>query len=159
SLVGNWLLELYGSGASKHMHNLDALLTDAGLRSKDDSAQTIFSKLVNLFSGFTQPKSVQVDFSMTENGLPLVSPKLQFDTPQPTDDAPAVIPYEKVLSLLNDALSDFELTTWVVLDRLDEAFQGFTAVEIPALRALFRTYLDLLAYSRVRLKLFVRNDV
>jgi hypothetical protein len=159
SLVGNWLLELYGSGASKHAHKLDSLLTDAGLRSKDDSAQTIFSKLVNLFGGLTHPKSIQVDFSMSETGLPVMSPKLQFEAPQPGDDAPAVIPHEKALSLLNDALSDFDLTTWVVLDRLDEAFQGFPAVEVPALRALFRTYLDLLAYSRLRLKLFVRNDV
>ena len=41
----------------------------------------------------------------------------------------------------------------------DEAFQGFPNVEIPALRALLRTYLDMLAYPRVRLKLFARNDL
>jgi hypothetical protein len=42
---------------------------------------------------------------------------------------------------------------------LDEAFQGFPNVETPALRALFRTYLDLLEFSRLRLKLFVRRDL
>jgi hypothetical protein len=48
---------------------------------------------------------------------------------------------------------------WVILDRLDEAFQGFPAVEVPALRALLRTYLDLLEFGHIRLKLFVRRDL
>src|ERR1035438_6628504 len=69
------------------------------------------------------------------------------------------IPHEKALGMLNEALDEVDLTVWIVLDRLDEAFQGFPSVEIPALRALFRTYLDLNAYPRIRLKLFVRNDV
>src|SRR5580658_5384871 len=59
----------------------------------------------------------------------------------------------------NAVMDEVDLTVWVVLDRLDEAFQGFPDVEIPALRALLRTYLDLLAYPRIRLKLFVRNDL
>jgi hypothetical protein len=46
-----------------------------------------------------------------------------------------------------------------VLDRLDEAFQGHPETEIPALRALFRTYLDVQAYKRIRLKIFVRTDL
>jgi hypothetical protein len=48
---------------------------------------------------------------------------------------------------------------WAALDRLDEAFQGFPAVETPALRALFRTHLDLLEFDGFRLKLFVRRDL
>ena len=60
---------------------------------------------------------------------------------------------------LNVALDEVDLTVWVVLDRLDEAFPGSPATEIPILRALLRTYLDLLAYPRLKLKLFVRNDL
>jgi hypothetical protein len=159
SLVGNWLLELYGSDGSRKVRRLDELLLQAGLRSRDDSAETIFSKLVNLFSRLPRPKSAELKFSISENGLPIVAPKLEFESPAPTDDSPELIRHETALSVLNDALEEFDLTTWVVLDRLDEAFQGFPAVEIPALRALFRTYLDLSAYRRIRLKLFVRNDV
>ena len=47
----------------------------------------------------------------------------------------------------------------MAIDRLDEAFQGYPDVEIPALRALFRTYLDLTAYQSIRLKPFVRRDL
>jgi hypothetical protein len=61
--------------------------------------------------------------------------------------------------LLQEVLEQEDLTIWVVLDRLDEAFQGFPGTEVPALRALLRTYLDLQEFSRVRVKLFLRRDL
>ncbi|WP_304192333.1 hypothetical protein [Phenylobacterium aquaticum] len=45
------------------------------------------------------------------------------------------------------------------MDRLDEAFQGVPEVEIPALRALLRTYLDLKEFSNIKIKLFLRRDL
>lgn len=42
----------------------------------------------------------------------------------------------------------------MAFDRLDEAFVGFFEVELPVLRALFRTYLNLLAFKQLKLKLF-----
>jgi len=56
-------------------------------------------------------------------------------------------------------LDEVDLSLWLALDRLDEAFAGRPKAEIPALRALFRTFLDLVPYTRVRLKLFVRKDL
>jgi hypothetical protein len=159
SLVGNWLLELYSSDLTKRMRELDSLLVGVGLRSSDDSAETIFSKLINVFSRLLRPKSAEVAFSLSETGIPVVAPKLEFDSPQASADPPDVIPHARALKDLNDALEEVQLTVWVALDRLDEAFQGFPSVETPVLRALLRTYLDLLAYPRIRLKLFVRNDL
>lgn len=159
SLVGNWLLELYETSQTKRMRELDSLLLQIGLRSNDDSAETIFSKLINVFSRLLTPKSAEVSFSLSETGIPVVAPKLEFETPPPSADRADVISHESALGDLNAALEEVKLTAWVALDRLDEAFQGFPAVEIPVLRALLRTYLDLLAYPRIRLKLFVRNDL
>jgi hypothetical protein len=159
SLVGNWVLELYGSQATKRMWELESLLVQIGLRSSDDSAQTIFSKLINVMARIMKPKSAQVAFTASEAGIPIITPKLEFESIAPSADPPEYIPHEKALSILNEALEEVDLTVWIVLDRLDEAFQGFPSVEILALRALFRTYLDLNAYPRIRLKLFVRNDV
>jgi hypothetical protein len=158
SLISNWILELYGSDLSSRMRRLDSTLVQIGLRSRDDSAQTIFSKVVNVFSRL-KPKSAEVTFSLSESGIPIVAPKLQFEPDAPNVDPPDVIPHEKALGDLNEVLDEIDVTVWVVLDRLDEAFQGFPFVEIPALRALLRTYLDLLAFRRIRLKLFVRNDL
>jgi hypothetical protein len=90
----------------------------------------------------------------------MVVPRLEFDDVR--DDAagePEVIRHEEALALLDRVLQEIDLTIWVVLDRLDEAFVGYAAIEVPALRALLRTYLDLIAFPRIRLKLFVRNDL
>jgi hypothetical protein len=159
SLVGNWLLEIYGSNLTSRMRELDALLVRVGLRSSDDSAETIFSKLINVFGRWLNPKSAEISFSLSETGIPVVVPKLEFEAPPPSADPSDLIPHERALSELNAAMDEVKLTVWVVLDRLDEAFQGFAKVETPVLRALLRTYLDLMAYPRIRLKLFVRNDL
>ena len=135
------------------------MLVQVGLRSQDDSAETIFSKLVNVFAHLLRPRAAEVAFTLTEAGIPVVTPKLQFGPDEPHLDSPNLIPHEKALADLNAALEEVDLTVWVVLDRLDEAFQGFPNIEVPALRALLRTYLDMLAYPRIRLKLFVRNDL
>ncbi|MFY9753267.1 MAG: hypothetical protein WAJ92_11545, partial [Candidatus Acidiferrales bacterium] len=123
------------------------------------SAETIFSKLINVFTRLLRPKAAELAFSLTEAGIPVITPTLQFGPDEPHSDSPDLIPHERALTDLNAALEEVNLTIWVVLDRLDEAFQGFPNVEVPALRALLRTYLDLLAYPRIRLKLFVRNDL
>jgi hypothetical protein len=49
SLVGNWILQLNEGGFSHKMTELDELLKKTGLSSADDSANTIFSQIVNLF--------------------------------------------------------------------------------------------------------------
>ena len=160
SLVGNWLLSVYESNFTIKMRELDGILRREGLRSEDDSPETIFSKLLNTIRHWLYPKSAQIDLSFSESGTPVVSPKLEFQTIENVDSSTEVIPHgENALKLLSDALHEVNLTVWVVLDRLDEAFPGSPASEVPILRALLRTYLDLLAYPQMKLKLFVRNDL
>ncbi|HXX71824.1 MAG TPA: hypothetical protein VEI55_05985, partial [Candidatus Acidoferrum sp.] len=158
SLAGNWLLQLYGADVGTETSKLDTLLQRAGLRSQDDSAETVFSKIISLLSRFAKPKSVQMGFTFSEAGIPVVTPKVEFGAGEQGQEKQEIA-HEEGFTVLNRALDEVDLTVWLALDRLDEAFQGFPNVETPALRALFRTYLDLLAYPRVRLKLFVRNDV
>jgi hypothetical protein len=159
SLVGNWALQIFEGNYTRQLNAVDSLLNRTGLRSRDDTAETIFAKLINVFSRLLTPKSAEMSVSLTEQGIPVVAPKLEFESPAPADDSPNLVRHEDALKLLNAALDEVDLTAWVVLDRLDEAFQGYPAVELPALRALLRTYLDISAYPRIRLKLFVRNDL
>jgi hypothetical protein len=70
-----------------------------------------------------------------------------------------IVQHEEAFANLNACLDELGLKVWIVLDRLDEAFQGFPSVERPALRALLRTYLDLLEFDCIKLKLFVRKDL
>jgi hypothetical protein len=159
SLAGNWLLQFYGASSNLDIRRIDEFLKRVGLRSLDDSAQTIFSKIVSGLIGLITPRALQMGLSVSETGIPVITPRVEFGAAPQTQEYPELIAHEEGFGILNRALESADLTVWIVLDRLDEAFQGFANVETPALRALFRTYLDLLAYPRVRLKLFVRNDV
>ncbi|MGH2714210.1 MAG: P-loop ATPase, Sll1717 family [Thermoleophilaceae bacterium] len=156
SLVGNWVLTWNEGGFSHKMEELDALLKKTGLRSADDSASTVFSQLVNLVKRLMNPKSAEMAATITAEGLPVIAPRVEFgDAPE----ADELVRHDDALRLLNDVLEEVEFSAWVVLDRLDEAFQGFPEAEVPVLRALLRTYLDLAEFPRITLKLFVRKDL
>ncbi|WP_295998225.1 hypothetical protein [Rugamonas sp.] len=158
ALIGNWALEIVGDDHSPAFSKLALLLSETGLRSKDDKPETIFSKIINTIQKAIVPKSAEVKFTFSETGIPIVIPKISFD--KDAAEKPVVeVSHSNALRLLNECLSDLGYRVWVVLDRLDEAFQGFANIEIPALRALMRTYLDLLEFDNFRLKLFIRRDL
>lgn len=157
SLVGNWVLHLYEDAFTESMFELDELLKRIGLRSVDDSPKTIFSQLVNLFRRIMDPSAVEATVTVSPNGIPIVTSRIELGSgAQPLVEE---VPHDQSLGLLQQVLDDIDLTIWLVMDRLDEAFQGFPRAEIPALRALLRTYLDLSEFSRIRMKLFVRKDL
>ena len=157
SLIGNWLLGIVDADTSDTLKSLDQLLESSGLRSPDDKPETIFNKVTNKLRQLLHPKSAEVQIQFSETGIPIINPKLTFGaSSQNTEEE---IRHEDALQLLNKALGEIGLQAWVALDRLDEAFQGFPDIEVPALRALLRTYLDLLAFENFRLKLFVRKDL
>jgi hypothetical protein len=156
ALVGNWVLALNEGAFSERMEQLEALLKRTGLDSADDSPSTVFSQIVNLFRRITNPKTAEVAATITAEGLPVIAPRVEFgDIPGVQD----LVRHDEALRLLNGVLQETGYSVWVVLDRLDEAFQGFPDAEIPALRALVRTYLDLADFDRLTLKLFVRKDL
>lgn len=122
SLVGNWILQLNEGGFSHKMKELDALLRKTGLHSADDSASTIFSQIVNLFRRLANPKSAEIAGTITADGLPVIAPRVELgDAPE----AEELVRHDDALRLLNDVLDEVGYSVWVVLDRLDEAFQGF----------------------------------
>jgi hypothetical protein len=60
--------------------------------------------------------------------------------------------------LLVDALESADISLWIMLDRLDEAFPRRSSMERTALRALLRTTLAFKS-PRLRLKVFLRDDI
>ena len=160
SLLGNYLLDVCEGGYTDSMRELDKLLLAVGLRTRDATASTVFSQLTNLLRRFTHPKSAEVSFSVTNTGMPIVIPKVEFaDLCPQENNTQTIINSDDAMAILNQAISDIGVKMWLVLDRLDEAFIGYVNIEVPALRALFRTYLDLQAFDHIKLKLFVRNDL
>jgi len=160
SLGGNWLLKLYDGQWTPSMKKLDELLLRLGIRAQDDSPSTIFTLLMDVIKRFLTPKSVGIALSFDEGGMPVTTPQVEFSDPNSVPAEREVIGHSESLGLLNTALAEANISLWLAFDRLDEAFQGFPSAEVPALRALFRTYLDMVrAFDRINLKLFVRKDL
>jgi hypothetical protein len=157
SFAGNRLLERYDGQWTPSMSKLDALLRRLDLRETDDSPASIFSRLIGVIRRF-KPKKAGVALSFDEAGLPVTTPQLEFGDGE-EKATPEVIRHSESLGLLNAALEEANIFLWLVLDRLDEAFAGYIMTEVPALRALFRTYLDLQEFSQIELKMFVRKDL
>lgn len=85
--------------------------------------------------------------------------KIVFSEPDKAGADPELRSVDRLLELANTALRTAGLWVWILLDRLDVAFAEDVKLEANALRALFRVYLDLLAYSAIRLKIFLRTDI
>lgn len=85
--------------------------------------------------------------------------KIIFSEPGKAGVDPELKSVDRLLALANDALEQAGLQAWILLDRLDVAFIEDAKLEANALRALFRVYLDLLAYPAIQLKIFLRTDI
>lgn len=157
SLAGNWLLEFVDGLEGQKLDKLRNLLERTGLRAADTAPSTLFSQLVNKLKSI---QSVQVSQGVTwpADGIPLITHALKMDAGASPPDV-EILNADEALHIVNEALEETELSLWLLMDRLDEAFQATPNIEKPALRALFRAYLDLKPFERVRLKLFVRNDL
>ena len=156
SLVGNWIVGVYGAEYNDELSELDALLSNLGLKSKKAEVATVFSNLLGVFKNLSNPKKAYVDFSVTETGMPTVSPGVEFGG----DEAEIEVIYsDDFLMVLERALEACDTTVWLAMDRLDEAFVGSPEIEKTALRALLRSYLDMGNLKRLKLKLFLRRDL
>jgi hypothetical protein len=85
--------------------------------------------------------------------------KIVFSEPGKVGVDPELKSVDRLLELANDALEASRLKAWILLDRLDVAFVEDVGLEANALRALFRVYLDLLAYRSIQIKIFLRTDI
>jgi hypothetical protein len=89
----------------------------------------------------------------------VLSGKITLAEPTPEQRSHGYESLDDLLAKLNDAYRQLNITTWLVLDRLDVAFSDSEELEGNALRSLFRTYLDMLALSNVKIKIFLRDDI
>jgi len=157
SVVGNYLLATLGA-ESEDLRAIQEILELGGVDVGDYRPESVFQRLRGTLKGFMKPKEIEGSVSVLENGLPILSGKIVPDYGEETDDG-GYIPYDYALQRLEAALAELGISVWVVFDRLDEAFQGAPEHEVPALRALLRTFLDLTNLEHVRMKLFLRNDL
>jgi hypothetical protein len=120
-----------------------------------------YRAVTNYFKGWLNRDTKAIEYAITIDtitGAPTITRKTEFSDKSEEQNL-GDIPVEELLEIANEALSEENLSIWLLFDRLDVAFADSLELERNALRALFRTYNDLKAYDKVRLKIFVRDDI
>lgn len=84
---------------------------------------------------------------------------LSFGEPTKSDFDKGLIPIDHAFDLLEETLISNKVNLWIIIDRLDVAFSESEELEINALRALFKAYLDLAQYKTINIKIFLRDDI
>ena len=88
-----------------------------------------------------------------------VSGKITFRTPDTTKRKLGFFSVDELLEKLNQHLVVENISTWLLFDRLDVAFDEDPELEKNALRALFKTYRDVEDLDAIFLKIFLRDDI
>lgn len=110
---------------------------------------------------FLRPESISAEIKLDPTtGIPTgIGGKITLREPTPIEADRGILSIDRLLELTDRALMRVGLTVWILLDRLDVAFAEQPQLEDNALRALFKTYLDLLPREHIRLKIFLRSDI
>ena len=146
AVVGNKLVDDETLPSNREKDALRKGLEKLGLREKNATFVTLLGRSLSVLNIQLKVRFWPINLDVKKVGKVKADAETQIGEPG--------------LRLIKDYCQSCRKSVWVMFDRLDEAFVGQPKIELPALRALFRTYLDLQSLSpQVQLKLFVRKDL
>lgn len=125
------------------------------LRDKISSASKYIKKLAKI-------KSFGGELKIDPNtGLPsgIAGTITLDDTFKATDQTFDYCSIHDLYKFAEKALEEENFSIWIVIDRLDVAFDQNERLERNALRALFKAYLDMLGHDKIKIKIFLRDDI
>lgn len=158
SLVGDVLTEWRVKTDSAK--DVFAALEEANLLQPKASLARRLQAVREYVARFFQPKSVETTLAVDPNtGIHKVTGKITLGEPSQSQSAAGFMSLDNLLRRADDAMTEMDITVWIVLDRLDVAFARNETLETNALRALFAAYLDMKALKRIALKVFLRSDI
>lgn len=136
-------------------------MEDARLLQKDTSLSGKLRAAVDYVSRCFKAEAVEGGIKIDPvTGLPEgITGKIILREPDTRGQEAGLISADRLLAIAQEALKNLGQRVWLVLDRLDVVFADSPGLEGNALRALFRVYLDLLAFDRLSLKIFLRKDI
>lgn len=147
--------------ADRNAARLRSALEDEGLRPRGRSLQTLLRSVRDYVRRFANPEAVEAGLQIDSlTGTPAgVTGRIVFSEPSAKEAESGKISVSQLLDLADQSLIVNRFQLWILLDRLDVAFAESPELEENALRALFRVYLDFLAFEHLDLKIFLRTDI
>jgi predicted ATPase/DNA-binding XRE family transcriptional regulator len=133
---------------------LISLLESAGLRRREPSLTLLLRTVLDYLKRIRVKPSIE--FVATG---PKFGAEISLTEPTTEERDRGFLSVDQLLHLASDAWTASKRSAWILLDRLDVSFEGTPDLEITALRALFKTYLDLAGLKGVQLKVFLRSDI
>ncbi|HWK86181.1 MAG TPA: hypothetical protein VNQ34_01600 [Xanthobacteraceae bacterium] len=149
--------EIKGSAVEK----LKSVLEENDLLPAKTSALGAILKTAQAYvRKYTNPSSIEVSMEANPvSDIPKFKGKLSFDQLTPDTEKKGFISIDQLFSLADEALGSAKHKIWVLLDRLDVAFDESSELEQNALRALFRAYRDIRKHENILVKVFLRIDI
>jgi hypothetical protein len=159
TLIAQALLEyeIKGPGVDR----LKAVLEDNSLLpSKTTTLGSILKAVQNYIRKYSNPVAVESSVEVNPNtGAHKFGGKLVFEDPTLEGEKNGYVSISQMFALADQALGGAKQKVWVLLDRLDVAFDESSDLEKNALRALFRAYRDLRRFDSIIIKVFLRTDI
>jgi hypothetical protein len=149
--------EISDQSASK----IRQILTDCNLVPAQNRLASFLKVCYDFMKSFRNGKEVSTtaEFDSITGMYSGQKLSLTFGEPSKSDFDKGLIPIEHAFDLLEESLNKNKIDLWIIIDRLDVAFLESEELEANALRALFKTYLDLAQYNSIKLKIFLRDDI
>ena len=159
SLIGEHF-EAYGC-QTKSGHEVVSALKSSGFILETNTLKVFLGRASDYIKKYFIPKSIEPNISFSEATATVSGAgiKISFVEPSPEHAEMGVQSIDTLLYKANAELEYSGFKIWFLLDRLDVAFVESPELEENALRALFKTYLDLAGYVYIRLKIFLRTDI
>ncbi len=136
-------------------------LVDAGLLPNDGTLSAKLRSARDYVRKYFRPSAVETNVEVDPiTQLPKgFSGKITFREPDEGQRKLGMVSADGLLRTANELLEANGKKIWLALDRLDVAFAESALLEGNALRALFRTFLDLRGLDSISLKIFLRSDI
>ena len=148
--------------SDKGAQHLESVLLREGLSKGNQSLSRLLKMAFDYVKGALRPESVEAGLELDPlTQMPKgFNGKISFREPNSAAVEAGIESVDDLLAIANESLkSNDDFVVWILLDRLDVAFVENADLEKNALRALFRVYLDLIEFSNIRLKIFLRTDI
>ena len=156
SLIARSLRERQAS--NEPARKLIRMMERAGLIPREASLRGLLRSVVDYIANVRSAEAVEAGVKLDPTAAqPML--RITFSEPTPGDRRLGHMSADELLTLADEALSELDLTAWLLFDRLDVAFSESAELEANALSALFRVYLDIQHLQRLSLKIFLRNDI
>jgi hypothetical protein len=159
SLIGEHF-ETYGTQTPEGAQVVIAL-KQSGFILEDNPLKVVLGKVTNYIKKYFNPSSLEPNMAFDEatGGVTGAGVKISFAEPSTEHASTGVCSVDSLFFKANTELEKSGFSVWFLLDRLDVAFVESPELEENALRALFKTYLDLAGFEYIQLRIFLRTDI